>query len=71
MTGAIETKSRRHDLQGRAKQLAALLRCIAVAEENETAGLDWKGLSGALELAEELAGEIADGIGTPPQSLAT
>lgn len=50
------------DLNHRAYQVHALLRCVMLAEENETSGLDWKGTATVLGLAEELMGTIISEI---------
>lgn len=46
------------DLYSKAADLHSLLRCALAAEENETSGLDWKGL----ELAVRMSGEIMEGV---------
>jgi len=43
-----------------ANRLEALLRCAMLAEENETSGLDHKGNAQVLELAVEMAGQLAE-----------
>ncbi|WP_294610646.1 hypothetical protein [Roseovarius sp.] len=50
------------DLYSKAADLHSLLRCALAAEENETSGLDWKGLDRVLELAVRMSGEIMDGV---------
>lgn len=50
------------DLYSKAADLHSLLRCAMVAEENETSGVDWKGLDRVLEIAVRLSGEVMDGV---------
>lgn len=50
------------DTTEKAADLHALLRCAMVAEENETSGLDWKGLERVLGMAERMAFEIMNEV---------
>ncbi|PZX11854.1 hypothetical protein LX81_03824 [Palleronia aestuarii] len=50
------------DPERRAYQVSALIRCMMLAEENETSGLDWKGTTEVLALAAELMGPVIDAL---------
>jgi hypothetical protein len=53
----------KQDTESRAYQVAALLRCAMLAEENEFSGLDWRGTASVLAVAEELMAGVIDGVG--------
>lgn len=59
---SAELRSQRHDTESRLLQVNALIRCAMVAEENETSGLDWKGVAEVLALAEEVLGEAIEEV---------
>lgn len=59
---ARETRLQQHDGLSRAYQVEALLRCAMLAEENESSGLDWKGVSETLDLAAELMREVTEAL---------
>ncbi|MHA7827802.1 MAG: hypothetical protein ACX93P_09595 [Roseovarius sp.] len=46
----------------KAADLHSLLRCALVAEENETSGIDWKGLERVLGMAERMAEELMNDV---------
>ncbi|MBU3262130.1 hypothetical protein KPG71_19075 [Roseovarius sp. PS-C2] len=50
------------DTYSKAADLHSLLRCAMVAEENETSGLDWKGLERVLEMGVRMAAELMDDV---------
>lgn len=62
MSRLNEPNARTPGLEERAVQVHALLRCAMVAEENQTSGIEWKGLSEVLSLAEEMMEPIIEAL---------
>lgn len=58
----LDPKPSTIDIQSKAADLHSLLRCALVAEENETSGIDWKGLERVLGMAERMAEELMNDV---------
>ncbi|MGM0740153.1 MAG: hypothetical protein ACQEVT_01075 [Pseudomonadota bacterium] len=58
----LDPKPSTLDIQSKAADLHSLLRCALVAEDNETSGIDWKGLERVLGMAERMADELMNDI---------
>lgn len=60
------------DALTRAHRLEALLRCAMLAEENETSGVDEKGLAMVLQTAVDMANDMIEDVEAltrkPPES---
>lgn len=59
---SAEQRSQRNDAVSRLYQLNALIRCAMAAEENQTSGLEWKGVAEVLEVAEDVLGEAIEAV---------